>query len=218
MRGLVTTTTFALLVAPLVLCLVIINVFGGIVAGVWLVVKGEWKLVVFGCLFSVFMPKAWILVSFLPSTGAVKFFFGNNDAPSRRTAFIGAFVLTLWNGLVIATWSAFIFVFFAARIRPGTAAPLLLWAYSTTMAPLAYMLSKEPEDSASTGSQLAMLVATATYAALLVSHLAEISLASSLIVVAVIVILEAALGGVLGAALTPNRDGLRGLGDSTDGP
>lgn len=192
------TTTGPAVLAGLVLCLALLNTFSGIVSGIWLAFSGEWGAIGLGFVFAFAMPLAWTIAS-LPSMGIAFFLFGGSATPNRALL-AGGFVLALWNGVLISGWTLLIFVFFAGRVAEGTTIPLLLWGYSTTMAPLAYMASTEPPDS--TGSSFALLHAMAVYALLIALYLGDASFSIVLVAVGLFAIIWAGFTMALGLSLT----------------
>lgn len=125
------------------MCVLLVNVFGGLVSGIWLFAIGEWRAVVMGLILSFIMPTAWTIAS-LPMFGFAAILFGKDGNPSRPAMAAGGFVMSIWNAALIGMWCAGVFFLFSGKIEDGTSIPFLLWAYSTIMAPLAYMASKEP--------------------------------------------------------------------------
>lgn len=190
-------------VSALILACLILVKLGGIVACIWLLARGDWRLVVLGFLLGIVMPWAMTIAS-LPSMGLAALLFGANDSPNRSTVAVFGFVFALWDGIQIAAWTAYVFFLFTGRIVPGATVPLLLWTYSTIMAPLAYMASKEPEDSP--GTVLGILLALAIYVVLLVTYLVGASRGTAFFVVAIVAIIEAGLATSLGVAMTPRRE------------
>jgi hypothetical protein len=60
------------------------------------------------------------------------------------------FLGSIYSNILIALWVFYVFGFFMGRASSDTYIPYLLWGYSSMMAPLGYMASKEPPDSTAT--------------------------------------------------------------------
>jgi hypothetical protein len=192
--------TASTLFALIGLCLLIVNTFGGLVAGIWLLAMGEWRLVVLGFLLSFIMPTAWSIAS-IPMLGFAALLFTRSEQPNRPAVAAGGFVLSIWNAALISMWCASVFFLFTGKIEEGTTLPLLLWAYSTTMAPLAYMASKEPPDSH--GTALGMFLALVLYVVLLVTYLFDVARPVTMGIVISVALSEALVATSLGVAMTP---------------
>ncbi len=178
------------------LCLAVLNVFGGIVSGIWLVVKGEWRLVLLGFMFSFAMRWVWTLAS-LPAMGLAAILFGTSHSRTRWVVLSGGFVVAAWNALLIGVWTLLVFAFFIGHAERETVIPLLLWGYSTTMAPLSYMASYEPPDSP--GTSFGLLLAVFSYALLMTLGFAGVQWRTMIISLGILCIIEAGVLALLGS-------------------
>lgn len=126
---------------------IFLNVFGGLVAGIWLAVKGEWGFIFGGIAASIIMP--WLFsVASLPVIGlAILLAFLGDPPPCPAVAVIG-FLCAFWNSVLIIGWSLFIFYAYMKHDEAGLTIPLLLWVYAITISPLAYMAKFERGQSA----------------------------------------------------------------------
>ena len=124
--------------------LIILNMLGGIVSGIWLAILGEWGVIGFGIL-SIFVPM-WILV--LPSVLL--------DAPAYYCAERGktlglvgfATLSNLYILALITVWCCGILFLFVKDATASTLIPRLFWSYGAATGPWAYMASREDETSA----------------------------------------------------------------------
>jgi len=158
------------MVAALSLTLVILwalNVFSGIVSGVWLAVIGEWRLIGVGIMMSLAMPWAFMIVM-LPQLGLMGLLGPVVDRGKTFLLWPVGFLTSLYGNTVIGVWVFLVFLVFSAHMGNGNHIPLLLWGYATSMAPLAYMASKEPPDS--TGTNVGLLLAQLAYVLLVILH------------------------------------------------
>lgn len=128
-----------------------LNMFGGIVAGIWLMFLGKWPtlgLAILAGFISTFTISIAMYPSMLlaiPGFAMIK----------RGTGILGHFLLfcaSLYTFGVLWFWSVFIFGLFISQI--GTKGvgmfPILLLAYSVATAPVGYMASKEKDSPATT--------------------------------------------------------------------
>ncbi len=132
----------------LVTLLVFINAFSGIVGGIWLAIIGQWGTILAGFGYSFIMPFIYGLV-ILPNMGLLLLL---SKAVEKRNKFFTG-LLGLVSGLytygVLGFWVMLVFSNFVLKAELKDFFPLLLWGYSTAMAPLSYMASKEGDDNSS---------------------------------------------------------------------
>ena len=128
---------------------IILNFLSGIVGGVWLAILGHWGSIGLGFVIGIAMPWVWTIAS-LPAMGMsfVLAFFAEKG--SKTFTGILGFLTSIYNNALLALWVIWVFGFFIGRADSESFIPYLLWGYSTMMAPLSYMASKEPPDSMGT--------------------------------------------------------------------
>ena len=182
----------------LLLATYLLNALSGVVSGTWLLVLWEWKVVVFGVGMSLFMPWAFSIV-ILPQLLLVALCGAFLDAKRRTSAVLGGLVASLYANAVLASWVGIVFFLFiglAPRINPVC---LVLWGYSTVMAPLAYMARQEGRNS--TGTAIGLLVAELSYISLAITWWAGAPFRICVTVLVGVVILAGSTTAIL-AALT----------------
>ena len=132
------------IVLLLILPLIILNMLGAIVGGIWLVFRGEWALVGFGILYMIVSPFI-LSLALLPG---IAFAAPAVMAAERHpvVGFIVGIPAIVWQFAVIAlscVWS-----FQASAYHLGEAPfPHILWGYAVALAPWAYMAGKERQSS-----------------------------------------------------------------------
>jgi len=130
-------------ISVLIVVIWIVNALGGIISGIWLAIVGEWGAILLGFAMSLGMPRAFTLVT-LPSLGLMAWIGPAIEEGNRDKVFVLGSIASLYESSVLVAWSAIVFFSLALEAEPGTLVPRLIWAYATTMSPLAYMASKEP--------------------------------------------------------------------------
>jgi len=128
---------------------IVLNFLSGIVGGIWLAILGHWGSIGIGFGLGIAMPWIWTIAS-LPAMGLsfVLAFFAEKG--SKTFTGILGFLTSIYNNALLALWVIWVFGFFMARADSRSFIPYLLWGYSTMMAPLSYMASKEPPESMGT--------------------------------------------------------------------
>ena len=124
----------------------VLNMFGGVVAVVWLAILGEWSLIVFG-IIGFFVGRYLIIALLLPaalilSPGA---YFLRRGIMSG-TYFFG-FLGALYCTAVLTVWSLFVLDFFVQQVLPQSLFPILLWSYIIATAPILWLAKKDIQDS-----------------------------------------------------------------------
>lgn len=135
-------------VTALVTMLFFLNVFAGLIGGIWLAFLGQWGVLLIGFLYSIAMPFVYSILA-LPNMGIA--FLLMKAVESRNKFFTGllGLISTLYTYGLFTWWVIIVFAAFVLEAGVTDFIPLLLWGYSTVMAPLSYMASQEGEDDSS---------------------------------------------------------------------
>jgi tetratricopeptide (TPR) repeat protein len=145
--------------------LLILNLLGAIVSGIWLVVIGEWRPVGLGILFffgSSFLLSFALMPGMLLAAPAAWF------AARGKTLGLVLFgtLSSIYTLALVTLWCCSVLFLFVKDATAGSIIPRLIWSYGIATGPWAYMASQEQgpdgEGFASTMStflaQLAYLV------------------------------------------------------------
>lgn len=130
------------LTGALALVLMPINMLGGIVAGIWLAILGEWGSIGYGLMFGIggaFLIGLAMMPGMLFAGPAVML----HEKGNRFGFYTFGFLSTLYQVAVLSTWCMFILFFFAKRADASSAIPLLLWSYGAATGPIAYLAQKD---------------------------------------------------------------------------
>lgn len=161
----------ATLISVLVIVALIgINLLGGVIAGIWLALLGEWRTIFVGFALSFGMPFVWaiaalptlLVLAVTPTEEPI------DGAPTASPTLWALIPLNLYMNALVCAWTLFVFWCFEQRINSNSPFPFVLWAYSTTMSPLAYMASKSGESNPAEG--IAMLGASVVFVSVLVLY------------------------------------------------
>ncbi|MBI5528062.1 MAG: hypothetical protein HY897_17155 [Deltaproteobacteria bacterium] len=165
--------------------LVLLEVFGAIVSGIWLAIVGQWWAIGYG-LLALFAPFVLGLVMVPGLLFAVSAY----ALAARGRSFLAfPFVLLgqVWAYAVVCAWCLGVFFFFTSRTGPGTFWPLLIWSYGVALGPWMYMAEKEERSGAANTSRITSAL-TAFFAQLgyiaigLALAFAEVSAATAAII------------------------------------
>jgi hypothetical protein len=130
----------------------LLNVFVGIIAGVWLAILGKWWALGYG--FGLLVVSTFGR-SFLLMLGSVVFGMPGTHLISRRSvvgAVLGyplALLHSVYTFAAIAVWCVCVFHLYMQYADSRSFIPLLLWSYGTATGPWTYMGSSQRDNAAS---------------------------------------------------------------------
>jgi len=125
-----------------------LNLFGGIISGIWLAILGKWSPIFMGflgLLGSTFLLGFALMPGLLFAAPAAKF----AEKKIYSGLYFFAFLSSLYTFAVITIWCVFVMRYFMADATEKSYIPLMLWSYGVATGPLGYMASKERDNEAS---------------------------------------------------------------------
>lgn len=137
--------------------IMLLNMFGGIIAGIWLAILGEWWPLGYGLALLVVSTFA---LSFILMPGIFLFGMPGAYLLSRGSVLGYPFALLspLYTFAVMTVWCVWVFHLYMQYADARSFLPLLLWSYGTATGPWTYMASKERDNTASAVSTFAAQV------------------------------------------------------------
>ncbi|MBL7188598.1 MAG: hypothetical protein ISS70_19920 [Phycisphaerae bacterium] len=174
--------------------------FAGFAAGIWLLILHDWQLVVFGFVASLVMPKAYALLTFLPVLLLANLAESSAAKGWTVVTSIMAFISALFDYSILSFWVLLVFVYCTIQRGDNNWTPYAIWAYSTTLAPLVYLASKE--SSSNTATVLALFFAMLSVVLLVIVWQLGFSLKSSVILTGCLATVFSLCTGILTAAMT----------------
>ncbi|MEK6953092.1 MAG: hypothetical protein AABX29_08835 [Nanoarchaeota archaeon] len=136
----------------MVATITIFNYFAGFIGGIWLLILGEWPIVVFGFIASFIMP--WLYaIAMLPMLALVPLFNRFAERKNKILTLPIGFIGALYTNFIILLWVYLVFdVLVIQMYEQGVhnLVPLIIWAYSVTTSPLSYMARGESAESTGT--------------------------------------------------------------------
>lgn len=180
-----------------------INVFSGIIGGVWLLFSGGWSIVVLGVLYGLVMPWFYTIAT-LPTWLIVPLLSKASEKGKRFTVSILGFILSGYNNFILSMWVVFIFSFLANQYTDYSLIALLLWGYSVAMGPVGYMASKEGPDAGS-GTTMGILLTQIVYLILTINVIFAFMGVGLIIPVWIIILIFTSLTAWLGFVSVPKQ-------------
>jgi hypothetical protein len=128
-------------IGGLMLPLMLLNVFGGIVSGVWLAILGQWWAIGIGlaAIFAHMFLSPVMLVGMVFGAPAVALI--NRGQTVLALPFI--LLSQLWTYGIVAIWCIASFHYFMSHADHRTYIPLLIWSYGVAVGPWANLSQRE---------------------------------------------------------------------------
>lgn len=152
--------------------LIVLNAIGGIVAGIWLAILGDWGAIGRGLLFAIgggFVISLAMMPGMLLAGPAVVFY----NKGSRLGLYVFGGLSAAYQFTVLSAWCLFIFFLFAHRADGSSAIPMMLWSYGVATGPIAYLAQKDLQSGNEYGGLAALFSQVAYVLALLVIFLVD---------------------------------------------
>lgn len=180
------------ILTPLIFPIMILNIFGGIVAGIWLAILGEWGNIIQGIGFIVF---SGLLISFALMPGLL--FSGPAIIAMERGkkilgVFLG-FLSVLYTYALITIWCIWIMRLFVSSATESTIIPLLIWSYEVALAPWVWLAIKDQQGGGNEFSIFATFLTQIAYIVAMIMFFLSATLGTIAITFAVIMLIAAIL-------------------------
>jgi hypothetical protein len=131
-----------------------VNMFGGVVAGIWLVVKGDWWALGYGLLFlfiSHWLVSLLLIPFFLLSVPSLMLI-------EKGRLFLGRVVFalgSLYMQALMFFWCVLVTGFFLKHPRNASLFPIMLWTYGVATGPWTFLASKDQQGGG--GNEFSMI-------------------------------------------------------------
>jgi len=125
----------------------LLNTFGMIVSGIWLIIIGKWSVVIYGLLIS-FLGLLLLMYIFIP-LGIMSFYNPSNyflEKEYKKAGLLFLFFYVSYTILITTTWCSFILYYFVFKneyLSYYSLIPILIYSYDIATNPIAYMASLE---------------------------------------------------------------------------
>ncbi len=122
--------------------IILTNLFGGIIAFVWLIIEAEWDLIIFG-LAGLFTSAFVLGFAFLPSAAISFIGITFYEKKIKLLAYPLFLVSAFLNICILVIWTYLVYTY--ALVTADTSTPKIavtLWAYGVTVGPIQFMASK----------------------------------------------------------------------------
>jgi hypothetical protein len=173
--------------------IMILNLLGGIISGIWLAILGEWGEIGSGIILS-FLSAFLIPVALIPG---MIFAVPSAIAISKGRRIIGSFLgflSILYTVVLITIWCIWIMWIFVKSENSSALIPLLIWSYGVAITPWMWLTRKDQEGgSGNSYSVFTTLFAQVAYIVGIVMFLTGATLGSIALIFSIIMIVNALL-------------------------
>ena len=150
------------LLTSLTFPIMILNAFGGLIAGIWLILLGEWGLIFLGIfliLISSFVVSIALLPNLLIAGPAALAFNGGNKGLG---IFFGSLSI-IYTIILITYWCIWVLWLFVSSATTVSLMPLLIWSYGVALAPWVYLAQKDQQAGENDFSLASVFFAEVAY-------------------------------------------------------
>ena len=157
----------AKLVSILSVPLWLINIFGGIVSGIWLIILGQWGIIGFG-IAALFVSGIGLGIALMPGilfSGPAAIL---HEKGNKFGFYFLGFLSALYTILVLTVWCILVLYFFVKHADISSIIPVLIWSYGVAIGPIAWMAQKEMQE----GNEFSMIATFFIQVAYLLSIIA----------------------------------------------
>jgi hypothetical protein len=153
---------FSKLAAALSIPLGLLNILGGIVAGIWLAVLGKWGIIGYG-VAALFVSGFGLGIAMMPgllfAAPAAMLHEKGNKLGFYFFGFLGA----LYTVAVLTAWCIAVLYFFARQANADSIIPILLWSYGVATGPIGWLAQKAAQGGGGEGEIISTFFAQVAY-------------------------------------------------------
>jgi hypothetical protein len=133
--------------------IMVLNFFGGIVAGIWLIVLGKWSAFFLG-LFAVFFSSWGLAIALMPSVGLGILGLRFLEKQQKAFGYFFALLGQLYTFSLLSAWCVGVLQVFLSMSDSSSKIPLVIWSYGVATGPWTWMAQQEQRSGDSPGSML----------------------------------------------------------------
>ena len=155
-------TGFVASLTTLSVPIMFLNLLGGIISGIWLVILGEWSEIFRGILFMV-VSGFVISIALMPSLlFAAPAALAIQKGKKLLGMFFGSLSVVYTFGLM-TIWCIWIMWLFASSANDEALIPLLIWSYGVALAPWMWLAQKDQQGGGNEYSMFTIFFAQVSY-------------------------------------------------------
>ncbi len=144
--------SFARALSVLAIPLGVINMFGGIVSGIWLAILGEWGLIGYGIL-ALILSGMGIGLAMMPGMIFAAPAVIMLEKGNKLGGYFFGFLSSLYTIIVLVAWCILVLIFHTKQASHESIIPVLIWSYGIATGPIAWLAQKDLKS----GNEYAMV-------------------------------------------------------------
>lgn len=144
---------FSSIITALVIPITLLNIFAGIVGGIWILVRGEWELILFALLASI-VSTFFASLALMPSLIGVPIITWATQHKNKIALILGVLLSSILTAAAIYFISSYLYALIADNSNELPKLAVALLAYSVAIGPWQYMAAKENRSDNANGTTL----------------------------------------------------------------
>ena len=180
----------------LTVALMLLNMLGGIVAGIWLAILGEWGTIFRG-LGILILGGFGLGLAMMPGLLLAAPAAALQSKDNRLGFYFFGLLSIVYTYAVLIAWCILVMLYFANRADGDSVIPTMLWAYGAATGPIAYLAQKDLQS----GNEYGAISTFFAQAAFVVSVLTAFILRPGLLAVILIFSAIMSIGLILQVAM-----------------
>ena len=155
--------------------IIILNIFGGIVSGIWLAILGEWDDIGMGIGF-IFVSGFGISFALMPGLLFSALAMLAFERGKKVIGIILGYIASLYTYALITVWCIFIMGLFVKSATKSSIIPLLIWSYGIALAPWVWLTRKDQQGGGNDASIFATFITQITYVVAMIMFFLGVSI------------------------------------------
>jgi hypothetical protein len=153
---------FNRLATALAVPLGLLNMLGGIVAGIWLAILGKWGIIGYG-IAALFVSGFGLGIAMMPGLLFAAPAAALLEKGNKLGFYFFGFLSALYTVAILTVWCIAVLYFFARQADPSSIVPILLWSYGVATGPIGWMAQKEAQGGGGEGAMISTFFAQVAY-------------------------------------------------------
>jgi len=154
---------FVATLTALTVPIMILNLLGGIISGIWLAILGEWGQIFRGILLMVVSNYA---ISFVLLPSLLLFATPAAIAIEKGKKIWGMFfgyLNVLYTVVLLTVWCIWVMYLFVSSANDSSFIPLLIWSYGVALTPWMWLAQKDQQAGGNEFSMFSIFLAQVSY-------------------------------------------------------
>jgi len=135
----------ARLITVLLIPIGFINMLGGIISGIWLMILGHWSPIGYGLLFLAFSSFG-LGLAMMPGLIFAAPAAMMEEKGNKLGSYFFGFLSVFYTYGVLTAWCLVVMTYFLKQADNDSVIPLLIWSYGVATGPIGWMAQKERNE------------------------------------------------------------------------